>query len=61
MAPTLYHIGDLVVFTYKDMVEQVGVIEFIDEDFYGDIIYSVICSDKTLFLRQPYILRLAYN
>lgn len=59
----LYHIGDLVVFTYKDMVEHIGLIEFVDEDFYGDTIYSVIDSEtgKTLFLRQPFILRLAYN
>lgn len=56
-----YHVGDLVVFTYKDDVEQVGIIQFIDEDFYGDTIYSIIHSDKTLFLRQPFIIRLAYN
>lgn len=59
----LYHIGDLVVFNYKDMVEHIGLIEFVDEDFYGDTIYSVIDSEtgKTLFLRHTYILRLAYN
>jgi hypothetical protein len=55
-----YNVGDLVVFKYGDE-EQIGLIEFIDEDFLGDTIYSIIHSDKTLFLRQLFIIRLAYN
>jgi hypothetical protein len=59
----LYHIGDLVIFSYKDMVERIGLVEFVDEDFYGDTIYSIIDSEsgKTLFIRQTYIIGLAYR
>jgi len=62
----LYHIGDLVIFTYQDMVERIGLVEFVDEDFYGDTgdtIYSIIDSEsgKTLFIRHTYIIGLAYR
>jgi len=59
----LYHIGDLVIFTYQDMVERIGLVEFVDEDFYGDTIYSIIDSEsgKTLLIRHTYIIGLAYR
>jgi hypothetical protein len=63
MNSLLYHIGDLVVFNYKDTVEHLGLIDSVVEDFYGDTIYSVVVSfaGESLYIRHTYILRLAYN
>jgi hypothetical protein len=59
----LYHVGDLVVFTYPHLKieESVGLIEFVDQDFYNDTFYGVIDGENTYIIRQPFIVRLAYE